>query len=120
MVDAADVRRMAGDMAGATDESSEARLVLSCDGRGFAWTFMQRDAPKKPRWPNLEVLAVSCTLDHKEMLIEAAPDVFFDDDHYRGYPAVLVRLPVIEAEELSRLLHNGFAIQAAKPKKRKR
>ncbi|EGF91303.1 hypothetical protein ABI_27180 [Asticcacaulis biprosthecium C19] len=111
---------MAGDMAGVTDESSETRLVLSCAGRGFAWTFMQRDAPKQPRWPNLEVLAISCTLEHKEMLIAAAPDVFFDDDHYRGYPAVLARLPVIAVEELSHLLHNGFAIQAAKPKKRKK
>jgi len=80
MVDAAEARTIALALPGAVDESSNERLIFSVAGRGFAWTFMQRDAPKKPRWPNIEVLAISCTLDHKEMLIEAAPEIFFDDD----------------------------------------
>lgn len=120
MVDRAEVTRIAMALPGATDESSDARLVFSFDGRGFAWTFMQRDAPKKPRWPNIEVLAISCTLEHKELLLEAAPDTFFDDPHYHGYPAVLVRLPVIDAAELAHLLAKGHAIQVSKPKRRKR
>ena len=111
---------MAAALPGAVDESTAERLAFSVGRRGFAWTFMQRDAPKKPRWPNIEVLAISCTLDHKELLIEAAPDIFFDDDHYRGYPAVLTRLPVIEEAELANLLQNACTIQAAKPKARKR
>ena len=39
----------------------------------------------------------------KELLIEAAPDRFFDDPHYRGYPAVLVRLKAIGKRELGAL-----------------
>jgi hypothetical protein len=38
------------------------------------------------------VLAVRCRPERKELLLEAAPEIYFDDDHYRGYPAVLVRL----------------------------
>ncbi len=120
MVDTVQVRNIAAALPGAVDESSQDRLVFSIGQRGFAWTFMQRDAPKKPRWPNIEVLAISCTLDHKEMLIEAAPEIFFDDDHYRGYPAVLTRLPVIDESELANLLQNACALQAAKPKRKKR
>ena len=120
MVDSAQVRRIAAALPGAVDESTAERLVFSVAKRGFAWTFMQRDAPKKPRWPNIEVLAISCTLDHKELLIEAAPDIFFDDDHYRGYPAVLTRLTVIDEAELANLLRNACAIQAGKPKRKTR
>jgi hypothetical protein len=38
------------------------------------------------------------------MLNEAAPERFFDDEHYRGYPAALVRLDNIEEDELATLL----------------
>jgi hypothetical protein len=31
------------------------------------------------------------TLAEKEMLLETDPDTFWQTDHYRGYPAVLVR-----------------------------
>lgn len=48
------------------------------------------------------------------MLIEAAPDRFFTDDHYRNYPAVLVRLARIEADELEGLLRRAWTIVAPK------
>ena len=118
MVDTAQVRNIAASLPGAVDESSDTRLVFSVAERGFAWTFMQRDAPKQPRWPNLDVLAISCPLERKELLIEAAPDIYFDDDHYKGYPAVLTRLTVIDPAELTDLLRDALALQAAKPKKK--
>ncbi len=120
MVDSAKTRSLAMALPGAVDESSPERLIFSVGARGFAWSFMQRDTPKQKRWPNVAVLAVSCPLEHKELLIEAAPDVFFDDPHYRGYPAVLVRLPVIDEAELASLLHSAHAMQLAKPPKRRR
>lgn len=120
MVDSAQARRIAMTLPGAVDDSTDERLIFSVSERGFAWTFMQRDTPKQKRWPNIDVLAISCTLEHKEFLVEAAPDIFFDDAHYRGFPAVLTRLPAIDEAELTRLLAKGHAIQAAKPKKKKR
>jgi hypothetical protein len=118
MVTAAQVRRIALALANANDESASNRLVFSVGGRGFAWTFLERPAPKAARQPRLDVLAVCCTLDRKDMLIEAAPDIYFDDDHYKGFPAVLVRLDAIDKSELAALLEAAWRLQAAKrPKK---
>ena len=120
MVAASDVRRIAAALPGALDESDHARLGFSVAGRGFAWTFMQRDGPRQKRWPNIEVLAIRCPLERKDLLLEAAPDIFFEDDHYRGYPAILTRLPAIGADALADLLASACAAQAAAPKRRKR
>ena len=120
MVSPADARRIATAIEGAADESSADRLVFSIGGKGFAWTFMDRPAPKAKRTPNIGVLAVSCTLESKQMLIEAAPDIYFDDPHYRGYPAVLVRLKAIGKKELGALFARARALKKAKPPRRRR
>ncbi len=39
---------------------------------------------------------------------------FFTDDHYRGFPAVLVRLPALDADELAELIEEAWRIQAPK------
>ena len=59
-----------------------------------------------------DVLVVVCPLDEKEFLIEADPAVFFETDHYKGWPAVLVRLSRIERETLKSLIERAWRIQA--------
>ena len=118
MVDIATVRRLALALPGAADRSSDDRLAFEAAGKGFAWTYMRRVTPKKPRVADLEVMAVRCAIERKEMLIEAAPDRFFDDDNYRGYPAVLVRLAAVEEGELAALLREGVELNATKTRKR--
>jgi hypothetical protein len=120
MVDVATARRLALELPQVKDCSDDRRLVFETAGRGFAWSFNERVHPKKPRVPRLDVLAVRCPIERKEMLIEAAPDRFFDDDHYRGYPALLVRLDAIEEDELKALLADAWQMQSAKPPKRRR
>jgi hypothetical protein len=51
-----------------------------------------------------DVLVVRIDMADKEYLIGSLPDVYFSLPHYDGYPAVLVRLPVVERDELRRLL----------------
>ncbi len=119
MVTPAQAREIAAALPGVEDGSDDVRLGFGIDGKGLAWTFMQRDTPRQKRWPNLDVLAISCPLDRKELLIEAAPEIYFDDPHYRGYPAVLTRLPAIAAEELAERLEAAIAFQISRPKKRK-
>lgn len=113
-MDAATVRRLAAALPEVEDGSDAGRLAFSVKGKGFAWTYMARVAPKKPRQPRLDVLAVRCLIETKELLIEAAPERFFDDDHYRGYPAVLVRLAAIDEDELATLLHAAWRLVAPK------
>ncbi len=120
MVTTAEARQIATTLPGVTDNSADGRLIFSLGDKGVAWTFMQRDTARQKRWPNIEVLAISCPLDRKELLIEAAPDIYFDDPHYRGYPAVLTRLPMIDADELAHRLSEGVAFQTGRPKRRKR
>jgi hypothetical protein len=98
----------------AVDASKGEQLLFEIEGRGFAWSYLARDIPKKPRVLHPEVLAIRCELPRKELLIEAAPDRFFDDDHYRGFPAVLVRLAVVDEAELAALLEGGWRLRASR------
>lgn len=121
MVDVAATRRLAVRLHQVKDASDEKRLVFEVGGKAFAWSYLERVHPKKPRAPNINVLAIRCPVERKEMLNEAAPDRFFDDDHYRGYPALLVRLAAVEEDELGALLEDArLMVLAAKPKRRKR
>ena len=108
------VRRLALALPEATDASQGEQLVFEVEGRGFAWSYLARDIPKKPRVLHPEVLAVRCELPRKELLIEAAPQVFFEDDHYRGFPAVLVRLEAVDEADLAALLQEGWRLRASK------
>ena len=115
MVDIPTVRRLALDLPEAQDGSSALSLAFTVSGgKGFAWTYKARIHPKRPRQPRLDVLAVRCALERKEMLIEAAPERFFDDDHYRGYPAVLVHLDTIDEGELRALFSDAWRLTAPK------
>jgi len=117
MVDVETVRRLALALPDMEDNSAGERLAFEVrDGKGLAWTYLVRAAPKKPRVPQPDTLAVRCALARKEMLVGAAPDRFFDDDHYRGFPAVLVRLPAIGEEELAALFAEAWKLAAPNPK----
>jgi hypothetical protein len=114
MVDIATVRRLALELPHAEDASTEGRLVFTVGGKGFAWTYLARVAARKPRQPQLDVLVIWCPIERKEMLIEAAPDRFFDDNHYHGYPAVLTRLEPIDEDEMRALLQDAWRMRASK------
>ncbi len=111
MATQADVRRLAR----ALPETSEGddRFGFSVRNgnkdKGFAWAWMERVEPKRPRVANAEVLAVRVANDaEKQMLIAADPEKFFTEPHYNGFPAVLVRLPAIDDEELAELLTDAW------------
>jgi hypothetical protein len=90
---------------------------LGIRGKGFAWFYQEKVEGVKGRVERRDVLAVRvANADAKEFLLMAAPDKFFTVPHYNGYPAVLVRLPAIDTDELTDLLREAWRIQA--PKKR--
>jgi hypothetical protein len=61
-----------------------------------------------------ETLVLKIDLDARELLLAADPEAFFLTDHYRGYPYVLVRLPVVEPEQLRELLEDAWRLSAPK------
>jgi hypothetical protein len=114
MVDNFTVRRLALALPEVEVGDSEDSLTFSVRGKGLAWPYLARATPKGRREAVPGVLAVRCLIESKELLIEAAPGIYFDDDHYHGYPAVLVRLAAIEAAELERLLAQAWRRVAPK------
>ncbi|MCA1441593.1 MmcQ/YjbR family DNA-binding protein [Ensifer sp. IC4062] len=56
------------------------------------------------RMKDAQTLVVMCALEEKEMLMELDPSLFFETDHYKGWPAMLVRLASIDDEALTRRL----------------
>jgi hypothetical protein len=114
VADPALVRSMALALPEARDESDDQGVVVTVGGKGFVWRYLVRKAPKKPRVPIPDCVAIRCDLARKEMLIEASPETFFDDEHYRGFPAVIVRLSRIEDVELKALLEAAWRLRAPK------
>jgi hypothetical protein len=111
MSDEDDVRRLA--LALPDTRQHPEGFSFSVGDKAFAWSFMERVAPRKPRVRRPDILAVRVAGEvDKQSLIDADPDVYFTDDHYRGYPAVLVRLPAIEPDELRELLTDAWRTQA--------
>ena len=115
MASQADVRRIA--LSFPATEEGDGHFAFSVRNRdkpkGFAWVWMERIQPKKPRVANPAVLAVRVANEgQKEALISAEPKKFFTEPHYNGFPAVLVRLAEVNASELRVLLEEAWRCQA--------
>ena len=83
--------------------------------KGFVWVWMERVQPKKPRVPRPDVVAIRVAGElEKQMLLGASGAKFFTEPHYNGFPAVLVRLPAVDVEELDVLITNAWRCQAPK------
>ena len=115
MATQADVRRIALSFP-ETEEASDrfAFSVRNKDARkGFAWVWMERIQPKKPRVPNPGVIAVRvANLAQKDLVLSADRAKFFTEPHYNGFPAVLVRLGAVSIGELEVLLEEAWRCQA--------
>jgi len=61
-----------------------------------------------------DTLVLRCDLDEKQMLMEMAPAIYFETDHYKGWPAVLIRLSAIEDDELCHRLRRAWLLVAPK------
>ena len=110
-----DVRRIALSLPQTSEAADRFGFGVLSRGklRGFAWAWNERIEPKKPRVPNPEVLAVRvASLAEKEELLAADPEKFFTEPHFNGFPAVLVRLPAIDAGELAELITDAWRCQA--------
>jgi len=77
--------------------------------KGFAWVWMERIDPKKPRVANPDVIAVRVANNaQKDLIIASDSKKFFTEPHYNGFPAVLVRLKAVTVADLKILLAEGW------------
>ncbi len=56
-----------------------------------------------------ETLVVRIDMDERDVRMAANPETFYITDHYRGYPAMLVRLATVDSDELRELLEGAWA-----------
>lgn len=76
--------------------ADSARLPEVAEGTWFGTPCLKVRGKSFVRVKDADTLVVLCPLEEKEMLIAAAPDLYFETDHYRGWPAMLVRLSAID------------------------
>jgi hypothetical protein len=106
-----DVRRIALSLPATTEDPNHFRFLV--EGKAFAWSWLERVDPKRPRIENPEVIAVRVAGEiEKESLIETDPAIFFTEPHYDGYRAVLVHLAAIEVERLEPILVDAWRSRA--------
>ena len=83
--------------------------------KGFAWVSLDRPEPKKARVPNPAVLAVRVANNaQKDLIVSSDPRKFFTEQHYNGYPAILVRLKEVTVADLRVLLEEAWRCRAPK------
>jgi hypothetical protein len=115
MATQADVRRIALSLP--ASEQIPGRFTFAVRRKGklksFAWVWMERIAPKKPRVPEPRVIAVrTASLEARERLLALDATKFFTEPHYAGFPAILVRLPAVTVRELEPIITEGWRCQA--------
>jgi hypothetical protein len=117
MADQDDVRRIALRLPETTEAGDRFAFSVENKGKqkGFVWAWNERVVPKKPRVPRPDVLAIRVADQvEKEALLASDEERFFTEPHYNGFPAILVRLPLIELDELEELITAAWCYQAPK------
>ena len=118
MADWDDVRRSALALPETSEGQSRGLRAWTVRKKGFVWERPLRksdlaalgaDAPEGP------ILGVRTEhVGAKEALLATRPDVCFTTPHFDGYPAALVRLDVIAADDLDELVQEGWLAVAPK------
>ncbi|MBS2027211.1 MAG: MmcQ/YjbR family DNA-binding protein [Deltaproteobacteria bacterium] len=106
-----DVRELARAFPGVEEGTSYGTAALKVKGKLIAR--LKEDG---------ETLVLKTDLFEREVLLSAAPEVFFITDHYAAYPWVLVRLAKIKPEQLRGLLANavrGLASAGTRTRRRR-
>ena len=118
MADWDDVDRLALALPEAGGATSYGNRAWTVKGKAFAWERPLRRADREALGdaaPDGPILGAR--VEHvvaKEALLADAPDVYFTTPHFDGYPAVLVRLEAIAADELEELLAEAWLARAPK------
>ena len=91
------VRRAAAGLPGVAEGISYGTPSLNIRGKFF--TRLKEDG---------ESLVLRVDFDSRDAMLKAQPEAFYITDHYRDYPAVLVRLSAVRAKQLRELLADSW------------
>lgn len=77
--------------------TSYGRPAVKVNGKAFLYPGREKGS-----------FAVASPLGEKELLIETDPDTFWESDHYRGWPAVLVRYDSVDPERIRHVITRAW------------
>ena len=97
------VRKLALSFPGVSEGTSYGHPAFLLDGKFFS-RFNEEE----------QGLVVHAEPELRDTLLEGKPGTYFTTDHYRGYPALLVRLPRVSHAELTALYETSFRARATK------
>jgi hypothetical protein len=100
------VREIAGSLPGAEESTTYGKPAFKVQGKLFAW--LSPDAAAD------DALAVRVDPGELPLLLETAPDHYFQTPHYRGEPIVLIRMDRIEPQELGERIEDSWLLRAPK------
>lgn len=61
-----------------------------------------------------DVLVIVCDFNEKDILMEMAPEIYFQTDHYKGWAGILIRLSKIDPEQLRLHIEKAWRSLATK------
>jgi hypothetical protein len=76
--------------------------ALKIGGKAFVWV------------KNIDTVVLALPVDRKEQLIEMAPEIYFQTDHYIGWPSLPLRIAEIGDAELQLRLIEAWRFRASK------
>jgi len=114
MADADDVRRLALALPHVTEIDSDG-FDFRVGDKGFIWSYPER-TPGQPRRirTDIAVLFVGDEAE-KQALLLGEPELFFTTPGYDGWPLVMLRLAVVDADRLSELVTDAWRMRAPDP-----
>ena len=89
-----------------------AKLPEVEEGLSFGTAALKLRGKLLMRVKDPDTLVFRCAIEEKAMLMEAEPGIYFETDHYKGWPAVLVRLSRASDSELRHCLERAWRLQA--------
>lgn len=107
---AAQARRIALSFDGAAERVSQGGPVIEIGGE-----FLVRIGTREPDTAMLRTE----TLDERDAMIAAEPELFYITDHFRSYKGLLARLATLDAKTFRALLSQRRTAIAAKPRRKK-
>jgi hypothetical protein len=113
-----DVRRIALALPETTEAISRENRTWRVKDKGFVWERPLRRGDLEALGdsaPDGPILGVRVEhLGAKEALLAGDPDVYFTTPHFDGYPAVLVQLERIAADDLQEVIVEAWLVRAPK------
>ena len=100
------VREIAGVLPGAEESTTYGKPAFKVKGKLFAWVSPD-DAAK-------DALALRVDPGELPLLLDTAPDRYFQTPHYHGHPILLVHLDRIARGELGERIEDSWLLRAPK------